>query len=248
MRANGRYVLAIERANLEAGMRAVAPRILAALLAFRTVGSAAKRASRHATMLAGVSAAIAAAERRRIARDLHDGIAQDLALIATYREQIAAAMGEGHPVVRAAERALALSRTTIAELSDPPGETPQQLLGALGRELSDRFEIAIEVDAPFPGQLTSPVRHHLSRIMLEAVTNAVRHGGAGNVAVTLTRARRGVALRIVDDGRAAVDADGTGPVEGFGIRTMRERAAAVGGFLDIRPALRGGTEVEVLVP
>jgi signal transduction histidine kinase len=248
MRSSGRRVFAVERANLEAGMQAVTPRVVLALLAFRTLGSAAKRASRQRAMLSSASATAAATERRRVAWDLHDGIAQDLALIGAYREQIAAAMGEDHPVVTAAQRALALSRTTIAELSDPPGATPQQMLGALGHELSDRFGIAIAVDAPVGGWMTPLARRHLSRIVREAVMNAVRHGAASKVAVTLARAEHGVALRIVDDGQAADGADAARAVEGFGVRSMRERAAALGGVLDIRRSRRGGTELEVLVP
>jgi signal transduction histidine kinase len=248
MRSNRRDVFAVERASLEAGMHAVTPRVVVALLALRTVRSAAKRASRQRAILARVSAAAAAAERRRVAWDLHDGIAQDLALIAAYGDQITAAMGDGHAVVMAAQRALALSQTTIAELSDPPGATPQQSLGALGRELSDRFGIAVAVDAPLPGQLTPLARHHMSRIVREAVTNAVRHGRARNVAVTLARAERGVALQVVDDGHAAGEGDGTPAGEGFGVRSMRERAAALGGVLDLRRSPRGGTELEVLVP
>ena len=56
-------------------------------------------------------------ERRRIARDLHDGLAQDLAFIAAHGDQIAREAGEEHPLAIAARRALALSRGAIADLS-----------------------------------------------------------------------------------------------------------------------------------
>ncbi|HEY6396429.1 MAG TPA: ATP-binding protein, partial [Solirubrobacteraceae bacterium] len=151
-------------------------------------------------------------------------------------------------VVTAAQRALACCRDTIAEVSDPSGTTPGQALGALGRELSDRFGIAIEVDAPPDGRLTPLARHHLSRIVREAVTNAVRHGGANHVAVTLARAQHGVALRVVDDGHVAGDDDRGRAVEGFGMRSMRQRAAALGGGFEVRQSLDGGTELEVVVP
>jgi len=215
------------------------------MVAIALVGYGARR--RHASRQRALMASAAAAERRRVAHDLHDGIAQDLALIAAYGRQIEAAMGDSHPVVTAAQRALAISRTTIAELSDPPGATPEQWLGALGRELSKRFGITVDVDASREAGTTALQRHHLSRIVREAVANSVRHGLSGNVAVTLGRARHGLALRVVDDGPGA-RGDRAPAAEGFGIRGMRERAAALGGFLDVRRSLQGGTELEVLVP
>lgn len=61
------------------------------------------------------------AERRRVARDLHDGIAQDLAFIAAHEAQIANLIGAEHPLVASAQRALATSRTAISDLSDAAG-------------------------------------------------------------------------------------------------------------------------------
>jgi signal transduction histidine kinase len=248
MRSNQRHAPSAARVGEVAvpliGPRVAMVRIAVALLTGGALGSAAHRARRRA-MLARVAETAAAAERRRVASDLHDGIAQDLALIGAYRDQIAAAMGEGHPVVKAAQRALAHSRATIAELSDPPGESPRQLLGALARDLSDGLGIAVEVDAPRGGRLAPLEGHHLSRIVREAVTNAVRHGHAKTVTVTFTGADGKVGLRIVDDGRPADTTDRVRMVEGFGMRSMRERAAELGGFLEVRRSARGGTELEV---
>lgn len=247
MHSTERHVLAAEGARTDARPQVGIAGVVIALMAFKAVGSAAKRASRRRATLANVAKGAAAVERRRVARDLHDGIAQDLALIAAYSEQITAAMGPGHPVVTAVRRALAISRSTIAELSDPPGATPPEMLGALARELADRFGISIDVYAPSDLELAPPARHHLTRILREAVSNAVRHGGAKNVTVTLTQARGKVGLRVADDGRSAHQEDPVAEVQGFGMRSMRERALALGGELELRRSPAGGTELEVVM-
>lgn len=197
---------------------------------------------------ARASRAAALAERRRVARDLHDGIAQDLAFIAAHGAQMATDMGEEHPLVVAARRALAVSRNTISDLSDPAGATASEALDAVAQELRDRFDVAIAVHAQIDSHLPSGLREHLSRIAREAIANAARHGQARNVLVSLRQADGGVALRVVDDGCGIpVASCGTTP-EGFGLRSMRERAVALGGDLTIRRIPQGGTELEVVLP
>jgi signal transduction histidine kinase len=192
--------------------------------------------------------AAALAERRRVARDLHDGIAQDLAFIAAHGAQIAAEMGEEHPVVLAARRALAVSRSTISDLSDPAGASAAEALDAVAHELRDRFDVAIAVNAQIDGQLPSNVREHLSRIAREAIANAARHGNARNVLVSLQRSDGGVLLRVLDDGCGIPLDAGEAIPEGFGIRSMRERAGSLGGHLTVRHPAHGGTELEVVLP
>jgi signal transduction histidine kinase len=192
--------------------------------------------------------AAALAERRRVARDLHDGIAQDLAFIAAHGAQIAAEMGEEHPVVVAARRALAVSRSTISDLSDPAGASAAEALDAVAHELRDRFDVAIAVSAQIDGQLPSNVREHLSRITREAIANAARHGNARNVLVSLRRAEGGLSLRVIDDGRGMPVDAGEAIPEGFGLRSMRERAGSLGGQLTVRHPAHGGTELEVVLP
>jgi len=197
---------------------------------------------------ARVARAAALAERRRVARDLHDGIAQDLAFIAAHGAQFAAEIGEEHPVVVAARRALAVSRNTISDLSDPDGATAGEALDAVAQELRDRFDVAIAVHTQIDQHLPSGVREHLSRIAREAIANAARHGQARNVLVSLRQAEGGVALRVLDDGCGMPAGDRGASPEGFGLRSMRERAGALGGSLTVRRAPKGGTELEVLVP
>ena len=144
--------------------------------------------------------ATALAERRRVARDLHDGIAQDLAFIAAHGPRFAEELGDEHPVVIAAKRALALSRSAISDLSDPAGATAHESLDAIAQELQDRFGIAIAVDASLDQDLESGERENVTRIAREAIANAARHGKAQNVIVSLRHNEQGVVLRVLDDG------------------------------------------------
>jgi signal transduction histidine kinase len=197
---------------------------------------------------ARIARATALAERRRVARDLHDGIAQDLAFIAAHGPRFAQELGDDHPVVVAARRALAISRSTISDLSDAQGATAHEALEAVAQELRDRFGIAIAVDAQLQLELESGAREHVTRIAREAIANAARHGQARNVIVSLRHTEDGVALRILDDGCGIAGADSDTTPEGFGLRSMRERAAAMGGHLSVRQPRRGGTELEVVLP
>jgi signal transduction histidine kinase len=197
---------------------------------------------------ARLARATALAERRRVARDLHDGIAQDLAFIAAHGPRFAEELGDEHPVVIAARRALAISRSTISDLSDAEGSTAHEALEAVAQELRDRFGIAIAVDAQLHAELESGARDHVTRIAREAIANAARHGQARNVIVSLRHTEDGVALRILDDGCGIAGPGSDTAPEGFGLRSMRERAAAMGGQLSVRQPRRGGTELEVVLP
>jgi signal transduction histidine kinase len=197
---------------------------------------------------AQMAKAAALAERRRVARDLHDGLAQDLAVIATQGEFMARDIGPEHPIVIAARRALALSRSAIAELSDLPGATADETLEAVAEEFRDRCDVAIAVDADCDGELAPEAQEQVSRIAREAIANAARHGSAKHVVVSLRGAENGITLRVVDDGCGIVSGDVAGATEGFGLRSMRERTDALGGCLTLRRLRRGGTELEVILP
>lgn len=194
-----------------------------------------------------VAKAAALAERGRVARDLHDGLAQDLALIAALGPQMAEQIGADHPVVIAANRALAFSRCTIVDLSDHVDATLHEALETVAIELRERFQIDVVVDAHFDDDLERDARGQITRIVREAVANAARHGGARRVVVSVRPAHGTYVLRVSDDGRGIGD-DRDRPTEGFGLKTMRERAASLGGDLNIREARGGGTELEVVLP
>lgn len=190
-------------------------------------------------------------ERRRIARDIHDGLAQDLAFIAARMRAL-----EGNPaaparldlLATAADRALEHSRTAIAALTRPLDEPLDAALARNANELAERHggyaDLRLE-----PGiVVAATTRESLVRIVREAVTNAMRHGRARRVVVALSQDRV-LRLSIGDDG-CGFDVAGRAayPDAGFGLLSMEERAAALGGSLAIRSAPGSGTAVEVVLP
>lgn len=205
-------------------------------------------ARQECAVRAATMRAVAIAERWRVARDLHDGLAQDLAFTVSHGARMADELGAEHPLTIAATRALAVSRGTITDLSDSRREAPRDALEAIAHELRGRFQMAIAIDADVEADLPSDSREHLLRIAREAIANAGRHGRARNVLVSLSQTSDGLALCVRDDGCGIRSATPSAPHEGFGLASMREHAAALGGQLTVRERGGGGTELEVVLP
>jgi signal transduction histidine kinase len=157
-------------------------------------------------------------------------------------------LGAEHPLTVAARRALAVSRGAISDLSDSRSTTLRDALEPIASELRDRFQRAIVIDADVRADLPSDSREHVLRIAREAIANAGRHGGAKNVLVSLSQTSDGLALRVRDDGCGIRAAAPAAAPEGFGLCSMRERAAGLGGRLTVRQSSGGGTELEVVLP
>ena len=223
-----------------------APREAVLLLASALLIAASVR--QELRMRKGLAQAAAMAERRRVAEDLHDGLAQDLAFIAAHGARIADQLGDAHPVAIAARRALDASRSTIAELTDPAAATAEQSLEAIAYELRNRFEITIAVHAQLDDEIAPGTREQVARMAREAIGNAARHGRANNVIVSLKRTHQGVVLRVVDDGSGIANTCGADAPNRFGLRSMRDRATSFGGQLTVRQRRKGGTEIELMLP
>jgi signal transduction histidine kinase len=185
-----------------------------------------------------VAARAAERERRRIARDLHDGVAQELAFI----QRRAARMG-GQPdaleIVVAAERALLDSRWAIEHLARAPDEPLDRVLARHAAVIAARTGVAVTFTTTGSLDAGPEVSDALARILGEAVANA-RHGNATRVHVELSTSP--LRLRVVDDGAGFDPAAGA---PGFGLGGMRERAALVGAELSVRSGPGAGTEVAV---
>ncbi len=191
-------------------------------------------------------------ERARIARALHDGVAQEvLHLLAQARRLRAERPGpDADLLVACAERALDESRTAISTLRAPLDEPLPAALERVGDELARRLELDVSVRAEPSVAVAPPVSEALVRIVGEALVNAARHGRAHSAEVELRGgpAGRAASLLVRDDG-CGFDPDPTSlPRGAFGIVTMRERAAAVGGRLTIRSRPGAGTELQVTLP
>jgi signal transduction histidine kinase len=189
-------------------------------------------------VVAAVAARAAARERRRIARDLHDGVAQELAFIRRRAERLA-----GQPaaeIVVAAERALQDSRWAIEQLARAPDEPLERVLARHAAVIAARTGVAVTfVTTGSTAHVGSDVSEALARILGEAVTNA-RHGNATLVHVELST--HPLRLRVIDDGNGFDTATGAA---GFGLGGMAERAALVGAELSVRSDPGSGTEVAV---
>jgi signal transduction histidine kinase len=209
------------------------------------LGGAAREIARYQQSLAE---AAVAEERRRIARDLHDGLAQELAYLATHGPLLGrrSDLPELEYVAAAAERALAESRRAIALLSSSSDEPLDLALVQTVEELVNRAGGRAEFDVETGVDVPPATREALLRIVREAVTNASRHGRAETVKVEL-HANGGVRLRVRDDGVGFEPASAEDASAGFGLATMRSRAEAIGGRLRIDSAPGVGTEVEVLL-
>lgn len=215
------------------------------MIGFGLIGLAALRWELETRRLAERAAVLA--ERQRVARDLHDGLAQDLAFIAAHSSRIATDVGLEHPVVTAARRALRVSRSTIAELSDPTAATAHEQLEAIARELRQRFGITITLDVDLAHEPSPDAGEHLGRIMREAIVNALRHGEAHTVAVSLCESDGHVNLRVEDDGRGIDVVTSGRRQEGFGLRSIQQRAAGLGGHAELRQLGTSGTVLDVVL-
>ncbi len=189
-----------------------------------------------------LSGAAVLEERRRIACDLHDGLAQELAYLARH---LAAGREPGPETLgllrRAVERAQLESRRVVSTLATPCGEPVEVVLAKAAAEVAERFQLRLQLDL-VPGVKVSAAKEEaLVRIACEAVANAARHSGASEVNLKLERDGSRLRLHVSDGGRG-FDPARTG--DGFGLVSMRQRACAVGGELRISSTPGGGSEVE----
>lgn len=190
-------------------------------------------------------------ERRRIARDIHDSLAQDLAFIAARVRALerdpAASVRLDHLAI-AATRALEHSRTTISTLTRPLDEPLDAALARNATEVAARHGGHAKLRLQAGVVVPPATRESLVMILREAVANAMRHGRAGSVDVSLSQ-QSWLRLRVTDDGRGFdAAARAARPDAGFGLQSMEERAQALGGGLVVRSAPGAGTTIEVVLP
>jgi signal transduction histidine kinase len=192
------------------------------------------------------SDAAIASERRRLARELHDGVAQELAFIRRRAGRLSA-LADGVEIVSAAERALEDSRRAIEGLVPPSDETLDVALRRHGARLAVECGLEVQVNVRTDAAVTPEVRAELLRIVAEAVRNAAHHGGARHVRVDL--AGPPLSVRVIDDGAGFVPGASSGlGVVGYGLIAMRERAEQVGGELSLESVPGAGTLVQVVLP
>jgi signal transduction histidine kinase len=188
-------------------------------------------------------------ERRVLAAELHDGLAQELAYLTTHSALAARDPANTEHLVRmrhAAERALSETRVRIAEYRQSDHVALDHVIARLGEEAELRYRCRVVLDLS-EVHVGARTAHELGRLASEALSNAARHGRPGRIEVSLAASGGSIRLHVADDGEGIIDlTDPTHPT--FGLRSMQERAARLGGCCSIVPAPHGGTRVEVEVP
>jgi signal transduction histidine kinase len=193
-------------------------------------------------------------ERSRVARDLHDDISQQMALLEIDLEQLAGVVEEGEAETLTHEtlqRAQEIGRS-VHELSHRLHPAKLRLIGlvpalqGLRRELSQQ-EIEIKfTHENVPASLPEELSLCLFRIVQEALNNAIKYSKGRHVTVDLRGGQSWLKLTIVDDG-VGFDVNTTWR-KGLGLLSMHERLEAVGGSLEIHSKPGAGTRLEVAVP
>jgi signal transduction histidine kinase len=212
----------------------------------------------YAVLLVGVWRAIrgsefgraVAEERARVARDVHDGLAQYLFAVATHASMLEAGADPAEilPKLKAAAFAAQQeARFAILALSSASGRAPfdaalRRFVDVLTADGGLEVELAID---PLI-RLGPDEQIEVFRIVQEGLANARWHAGARTAWVTISGRGGRRVINVRDDGRG-FEYDGQGEGSGQGLRNMRERAAAIGGALSLRTAPGSGTSVEVVL-
>lgn len=201
-------------------------------------------------------------ERLRVARELHDslaktveGLAMTASVLPSRCERDPTAAAElARSLVEDARHAAVEARALMSDLRPAALELPlAQAVRERAEGFGERAEIEVEVRCDTDGMRESSTgtRHELLRILGEALTNAVRHGGATHVAVSLEPEGAGLLLRIADDGGGlpeGVDFARLKAAGHYGLAGMDERARSIGGTLELHTGAGGGAVVTVRVP
>jgi signal transduction histidine kinase len=202
----------------------------------------------------------AAAERARIARELHDVVAHNVSVMVVQADGATYALDSEPDKARQALAAIACTgRQALAEMrrllgvlrsdDDETGLAPLPGIAQLGELLEQTRAAGLAVAftvAGVPGPLPGGVALAAYRIVQESLTNTRKHAGPhASAQVTLRYCEDALVLRIADDGRgAAASADGAG----HGVTGMRERVALYGGTLQAGPRAGGGYQVTARLP
>jgi two-component system, NarL family, sensor kinase len=194
-------------------------------------------------------------ERARIARDVHDTLAQEFAAVGLHIEAGLAHLeprDRARPALRqaldAARHGLDEARRSITSLRTSPLENRSlaEALGALSRRFTADTGVVVRVEMSDGGSLPADAESELFRIVSEALTNVRKHSGAREVSLRLDTVRGHLRLTVADAGigfrmRGARR-------RGFGLSGIEDRARAAGGRATIRSTPGRGTSITVMVP
>jgi signal transduction histidine kinase/ligand-binding sensor domain-containing protein len=199
-------------------------------------------------------------ERARLAREIHDTLAQGFVGISSQLDAVAMSMPDEDSSARKflemarrmARHSLTEARRSVMDLraSVLEGQDLGAALEAGARIWTAGSGVEVEVNVSGAGNvLPDKMEQHLLRIAQEAVTNALKHSGATKIRIELGAKGGNIFLRIADNGRGFEQQDAFSPAAGhFGLLGMRERAERLRGRLRLASHPGEGTEVEVIAP
>jgi signal transduction histidine kinase len=202
--------------------------------------------------------AAVALERQRVAREMHDNVAQTLFYLGANLREVGTlvesgekddAMAELGTVEAHLKEAHAQVRAVISDADRRDGG-PEDLRESVRRTaagISERLDMRVECRTEGRPSLPPPATDHVLAIVHEALTNAHRHGNASAAVVSVGPVEGGLSVEISDDGKGFEPADA--PDEGsYGLAIMAERARMIGGELDLASVPGRGSRVTVRVP
>lgn len=203
-----------------------------------------------ALLFADIRSIATTEERRRLAREIHDGIAQELASLGYVVDDLTARSRYLPELEHDLKDLRSQLTRLVSELRFSIFDLRSEVASAgLGTTLAEyvrqvgagsKLTVHLVLDES-PSRLRTETEAELLRIAQEAVTNARKHAGAGNLWVTCRVAPPSALLRVEDDGRGL----GTARNDSYGMEIMSERAKRIGAALRVAPREAGGTLVEV---
>lgn len=206
-----------------------------------------------ALLFSAVKDQATAEERRRLARDLHDGVAQDLASLGYMIDELAETSADREQATRCHALRDELTKV-VAELRRSVFSLRNETNGAaslgeaitvLAGHIGNRSGITVDIDLDeSEDRLRPDVEAELLRIAQEGMNNAVKHARASRITVSCRVSPPAAEIVVSDDGRGLQ----TGRPDSHGVRIMRERARRIGAQLHLgSPEGRGGTELRVVL-
>ena len=196
-------------------------------------------------------------ERNRLAREIHDTLAQEFAGILLHLEA-ASGLDEATNVSECLARARELARSGLEDARRMLlGLRPKSLEGAdlaeALRQLAERFSRDCGINCIFRAigrrhKVSEEIENELYRVAQEALCNVRKHSRAGSVSILVTYTSAGVGLAIKDNGQGFAMKQLQPRAHGFGLPAMCERASRLGGRLDINSGQGTGTEIRMRVP
>jgi signal transduction histidine kinase len=198
------------------------------------------------------------AERNRIAREIHDTLAQDFVGVSVQLEVVAqmlarvdvpAAAAQINATRKLVREGLEDARQSIWELraAGARESLPNRLAGVVKRAADRGVKTECRIGGTYR-ELPRKYEEELLRISQEAIANVLKHAEAGAVSVDLRYSPDRLLLRIVDDGCGFVPGDVSSEEKHFGLKGMQERAAVIGATCNVLSSMGEGTTVTVEVP